>query len=108
MDLLDYVFSLLILFAIIFMPLFFKQYSHTKNIEDLPSSFTNVHQDASQTHLNNNRPFRNKNIAWPEEADAIKEAANLALDIESNANVTDRLHSFLRKNRGRDTDAIKK
>ncbi|ANS41614.1 hypothetical protein [Serratia inhibens] len=147
MGLIDYVFSLLILFAIIFLPIFIKQCPPPEKNEELPSSFVDTHQDALQANLNNNRPFQNKNVAWLDEADTIKVAANLhiiyvsehgiiiktdvrvsayhtksgliyghchyyatestlytnkinmAIDIESNEDVTNRLRSFLRKNR---------
>jgi hypothetical protein len=154
MGLLDYVFALLILFAIIFLPLFLKQYPRPEKSEELPSSFVNVHQDTSQTNCNNNRFFQNKNVAWLDDASTIKVAVNLhvtyasehgivietdinisayhpkngliygychyyatestlytykinrAIDIESNEDVTDRLRSFLRKNRVRSSDII--
>lgn len=77
MGLLDYIFGLLILLAIIFLPVFFKQYSHAEKNEELPSSFVDAPQNASHTDLNNNRPLRNKNVPWLEEAGAIKVAANL-------------------------------
>lgn len=156
MGLLDYIFALLMLFAIIFLPLFFKQCPHPEKNEELPSSFVDVHQDSSLINFNNNRSFQNRNVAWLDDASTIKVEANLhvtyasehgivietninisayhpkngliygychyyatestlythkinrAIDIESNEDVTDRLRSFLRKNRVRTSDIINK
>lgn len=74
-----YIFGLLILFAIIFLPLLFKQYSHLEKKEKSPFSRIDTGLSAAQYPLNKGTESRSNSVAWLHDASTIKVTATLHL-----------------------------